>query len=132
MSVSDILKDVKTKEDLDNIINVYGLNYQDQQGDSFLHHFSKTGKIELMVHLFKKDQFNVNLKNNLGRTALFEALNEEIVEFLLICRIDYQSKDNEGKKAEEVNSFVNFIVNQKCNEIKKKLMRTFMGQMPNA
>ena len=130
MFIDYILKDTKTKEDLDNIIELYGINYQDQEGNGFLHYFSKTGKIDLLSHLVKKEKFNVNLKNNFGRTALYEALNEDTVEFLLKYRIDHRSLDYEKKRAEEVNQFVNFIMKKKCNETKKKIMNTFMGQMP--
>jgi len=128
MNIKDIIKDVVTKTDLDNIINKYGLNYQDSEGESYLHEFARTGQTELLCYLFDRkrtERYNINLKNNLGRTALYDAMNEEICEFLLMQRIDYKSKDNEGKLAEEVNTYANFIINQKCNEIKKKILRSF-------
>jgi ankyrin repeat protein len=127
MSIKEILSEVKTKVDLDNILKVYSLNYQDQTGDSFLHEFSRTGNMELLVYLFDNKQVekcNVNIKDKNGRTALFDAMNEEIAEFLLVRRIDYQCKDNQGKKAEEVNEYANFIINQKCNETKKKILKS--------
>ncbi len=124
--VEVIFTDIKTKIDLDDVIKIYGLNYQDEYGNSFLHHFARKGNIELLVYLFDKkhiEKCDINLKDNNQRTALFDALNEEIVEFLLLQRIDYEAKDIQGKKAEEVNGFVNFIINQKCNELKKKIMK---------
>ncbi len=126
MSVKEILIGVKTKVDLDNILKIYSINYQDQTGNSFLHEFSRTGNIELLVYLFDNrriEKCNIIMKDNNKRTALFDALNEEIAEFLLLQRIDYECKDSQGKKAEEVNSFVNFIINQRCNEMKKKIMK---------
>jgi len=126
--MNQLLTTVKTKKDLDNVINEYGLNYQDTEGESYLHEFSRTGQIELIAYLFdrnRKERYNVNLKNNTERTALFYALNEEIAEFLLFQRIDYKCKDNQGKMAEEVNEYVNYVVNQKCNETKKNLMKKF-------
>ncbi len=126
MFIKEILVGVKTKVDLDNTIKIYGLNYQDQTGNSFLHEFSRIGNIELLVYLFSNKQtekYNINIKDNNGRTALFDALNEEIAEYLLVQSIDYGCKDNQGKKAEEVNGYVNFIINQRCNEIKKKIMK---------
>jgi hypothetical protein len=132
--ISTLLKSVKTPIDLDNVINVCGLNYQDLIGESFLHELSRIGKIELITHMLSRDHkirykehYNVNVKNNLGRTALFDALNEEIVEFLLLYRIDYKCKDLQGKTADQVNEYVNFIINQKCNETKKKIISRLLG-----
>jgi len=45
---------IETKVDLDNIINTYGLNYQDLDGESILHYFAKHGKIELIAYLFDR------------------------------------------------------------------------------
>lgn len=131
MSAKDLTKDLtKDLADLDHIINKYGLNYQDSEGESYLHEFARTGRTDLLYYLFDRERikrtglYNVNLKNKLGRTALYYALNEEICEFLILQRIDYKSKDNEGKLAEEVNDYANFIINQNCSETRKKLLKT--------
>jgi ankyrin repeat protein len=112
-----------TKIDLDNIINEHGLNYQNSEGNSYVHHFARTGNTKLLMYLFSKSGVNINIKNNIGRTALYYSLNENIVELLILHKINYKSKDNEDKLAEEVNGYVNFMINQKCNETKKKLLR---------
>ena len=125
--VEYLLTSVKTKLDLDNVINLHGLNYQDSHGESYLHELSRKGNLELVVYLFDRkrtEKYNINLKNNLGRTALFDVLNEEIAEFLLLHQIDYKHKDNQGKMAEEVNDYVNFCVNQKCNDTKKRILKS--------
>jgi ankyrin repeat protein len=124
--MNGLLANVSTKADLDNIITKYGLNYQDSEGESVLHELSRTGKLELVCYLFDRnrtERCNVNIKNNRGQTALYEALNEDICEFLLLQRIDYKSKDLQGKLAEDVNSYANFIINQKCNELKKRVLK---------
>ena len=117
---------IRTKEDLDNIINEYGVNYQDLEGDSFLHQFARSGQTQLIIYLLdrnQKEKFEINIKNKLGRTALFDALNEEIVEILLLHKIDYNCKDNDGKIAEQVNSCVKYVINQRCNNTKKRILK---------
>ena len=71
----------------------------------------------------EKEKFEINIKNKLGRTALFDALNEEIVEILLLHKIDYNCKDNDGKIAEQVNSCVKYVINQRCNNTKKRILK---------
>lgn len=130
-SVRELLNQIKSKSDLDNVLKIHGPNYQDSEGNSFLHEFARNGNVELMVHLFYiegMEKCDVNIKDNKQRTALFDALNEEIVEILLIQRIDYVSSDSQGKKAEEVNEYVNFVIKQKCNETKKRIMLNILGR----
>jgi len=127
-SVSELLKDIKTKEDLDKIVFNYGLNYQDSSGQSFLHELARLGNIDLIDHLFKlkiDDKIDVDCKDNQQRTALFYALNEDISLILLYYKIDYKSKDITGKTAMDVNPFVNYVVNQRCNNSKKKILQAF-------
>lgn len=112
-----------TKLDLDNAIIKDGLNYQDSEGNTFLHNLARDGKVGLIVYLLRKRDYDINTVNNLGRTALFDAFNEETVEILLLHRINYKLKDNEGNTADEINSYVNYILNQKCNETKRKIMK---------
>lgn len=115
-----------TKSDLDIFIDKNGLNYQDPEGESILHELARTGKIELIAYLFDRNRtirYDVNIKNKRGQTALYEALNEDICEFLLLHGIDYKSPDNNGKLAEELNGSVNFIINEKCNGTKKRILK---------
>lgn len=126
--IEEILIDVRTKEQLDNIISLYGLNYQDSQGDSILHELSKKGQISLIAHLFdrsRKQKMDINLKNVKQRTALYQAFDEDTVDILLLHKIDYQSKDLNNQTAMDVNPYVNFIVNQRCNQTKKRLLGMF-------
>lgn len=122
--MADILNGVKTIEDLDDIITKYGLNYQDSNGRSYLHEFSKTGQVKLICHLLNNINYDVNNQDKNGKTALFESFNEEIVELLLVYRIDYKLKDMHGKTAREDNQYVKFVIDNKCSKIKDRLLNS--------
>lgn len=116
------------ENDLYDLIKKNGINYQYSEGNTILHNLSKIGNMKLLNYLFeyKDDKINVNIKNNMGRTALYYSLNEEIVEFLLSKNINYFLKDNNGKYAHEINEYVNYVANQKCNNTKKNILKYLM------
>lgn len=116
---------VNNKEELEEYIIKFGINYQDQLGNTILHRFSKEGNLHLIGILFKRtrtDKCNPNLKNNEGRTALFYSLNEDIAEFLLFAKTDYKIKDNDGKTAIDYNFYVDKYINNNCSSVKKKIL----------
>ncbi len=114
---------MKNTNDLDNAIILYGLNYQDLNKNSFLHHFSRTGNMKLIKHLMTKSKLNINIIDDLGRSALFYSFDEEIAEFLFKYKIDYEIKDIQGQKAEDLNKHVHFIIGKRCNQLIMKIMK---------
>lgn len=68
---------------LDDILNQDGMdiNYQDSDGNSFLHLCVMNNKLECTKYLIKKD-INVSLKNNKGELSIHISVNNNCVEIL--------------------------------------------------
>lgn len=126
------LADIKTKDELDTLIDKYGINYKDNEGNTILHELARVGQNGLIIHFFSKNKyvllekkcmFNVCTKNKLGRTALFYAHNEETAEILMKNGIDFRIKDAEGRSAEEVNEYVSFVRRRSCLEQRERFIK---------
>ena len=82
------------------------LNYQDQEGNSYLHLAVKNQEQKIIKKLIEKG-ININLKNKKGNTALhlaYEIGNNLIIKFLLENGINRTIKNNDNKKAEEIKN----------------------------
>ena len=88
------------------------LNFQDLDGNSYLHLAVKKQNEKIIKNLIEKG-INLNLQNKKGNTALHTAHeigNISIIKSLLEHGINKRIKNQEGKKAEEI---------QKINNLKK-------------
>jgi len=91
-----------------------------------LHTQALEGKLSLITKLLQNG-YKINTKDHLGRTALFYALNEEVALLLLHYKIDWKIRDIDGKTASDINPYVNYVVNQRCNESKKNILKFLTG-----
>ena len=82
------------------------LNFQDRDGNSYLHLSVKNQNEKIIKNLIEKG-INLNLQNKLGNTALhiaYEIGNNNIIKFLIEHGINRIIKNKENKKAEEIKS----------------------------
>ena len=82
------------------------LNYQDRDGNSYLHLSVKNQSEKIIKNLIEKG-INLNLQNKLGNTALhiaYEIGNNNIIKLLIEHGINRIIKNKENKKAEELKS----------------------------
>ena len=82
------------------------LNFQDRDGNSYLHLSVKNQSEKIIKNLIEKG-INLNLQNKLGDTALhiaYEIGNNNIIKYLIEHGINRIIKNKENKKAEEIKS----------------------------
>ena len=82
------------------------LNFQNRDGNSYLHLAVKNQNEKIIKNLIEKG-INLNLQNKLGNTALhlaYEIGNNNIIRFLLEHGINRIIKNKENKKAEEIKT----------------------------
>ena len=88
------------------------LNFQDKDGNSYLHLAVKNQNEKIVKNLIEKG-INLNLQNNLGNTALhiaYEIGNISIIKNLIKYGINTLIKNNNGKKAEQIKK--KFMINK--------------------
>ena len=80
------------------------LNYQDKDGNSYLHLAIKN-KNEKMIDILLRKGININLQNKYGNTVLhlaYEMGNLSVIKKLIENGVDINIKNNEKKIAEQI------------------------------
>ncbi len=96
-----ILFTAKTTQQIDTVIaQGIDINAQDYAGETFLHKLVKTSST-LLDHFLTKLP-NVNIRNRMGRTAIFYANDEDTVEKLILQGATF-NRDCHGKICVECN-----------------------------
>ena len=93
------------------------LNFQDKDGNSYLHLAVKNQNEKIVKNLIEKG-INLNLQNNLGNTALhiaYEIGNISIIKNLIKHGINTIIKNKDGKKAEEIKKKLIINKNKSTN-----------------
>jgi ankyrin repeat protein len=109
----------KTREQIDLALKRgENINTKNYFGQSFLHILVLRNDETLIDHVLSKN-IDVNIEDNVGRTPIFYAKNQEVAKKLLMHSAIFINRDKIGKSAINSNIFVkNFfgnIVNYKHN-----------------
>ena len=78
---------------------ILDLNYQDKEGNSYLHKAVQFERVNMIILLIKKG-INLNIQNNDGNTPLHLAYftrNKNIINCLIENNFDYSIKNNNGE-----------------------------------
>ena len=105
----------RNKKDIFDLIltsPILDLDYQDKEGNSYLHIAVQFEREEMIKELIEKG-INLNVQNNDGNTPLHLAYlirNKKIINYLIQNNIDYTIKNNNGEIANQ-NSIINYESN---------------------
>ena len=90
------------------------LNFQNKDGDSYLHLAVKNQLEKIIKNLVEKG-IKINIQNKKGNTALhiaYETGNNSIIKYLIEHGINRTIKNKENKKAEEIKKNIKIYKNQ--------------------
>ena len=105
----------RNKQDIFDLIltsPILDLDYQNKEGNSYLHIAVQFEREEMIKELIEKG-ISLNIQNNEGNTPLHLAYytrNKKIINYLIQNNIDYTIKNNNGEIAEQ-NSIINYESN---------------------
>ena len=114
------------------------LNYQNKDGDSYLHLAVKNQLVKIVKYLVEKG-IKINIQNKKGNTALhiaYETGNNSIIKYLIEHGINRTIKNKENKKAEEIKKDIKMNKNQSVtnfSSINKSLSKNkIIGEFKNS
>ena len=114
------------------------LNFQNKDGDSYLHLAVKNQLEKIIKNLVEKG-IRINIQNKKGNTALhlaYETGNNSIIKYLIEHGINHTIKNKENKKAEEIKKNSKMNKNQSVtnfNSLNKALSKNkIMNEFKNS